>query len=27
MILKSKIANLWIAVLVVFLITPATGST
>ena len=27
MILKSKIANLWIALLVVFLITPATGST
>ena len=27
MILKSKITNLWIAVLVVFLITPATGST
>jgi type IV pilus assembly protein PilQ len=27
MILKSKIANLWIAVLVVFLIIPAKGST
>ena len=27
MILKSKIANLWIALLVVFLITPTTGST
>lgn len=27
MILKSKIANLWIALLVVFLITPTTAST
>jgi type IV pilus assembly protein PilQ len=27
MILKSKIANLWIALLVVFLLTPTTGST
>ena len=27
MILKSKIASLWVTVLLVFLITPATGST